>query len=273
MLDRGHAPGQQLERPVAERRGEASVGAWEGALRRRRASDGAGGGAREPPRGPEASKAQRRQSWIRRDDRERCREIGGSIGPPYARPCEPEYRRHSVKRVEIPSPGAGYGNWGCPLCWTVSSRRQAAGAAAGVDTTFSNGSEGFRPGRSAHQAIARAQRYLGEGDSWVVDLDVEKFFDRVNHDKLMNWSKRGGGPRSVAAHRPLPAGRGADGRGPGGDREGTPQGGLLSPLLANLLLDGLERGWERRGHRLVRYADDGNIDVKSARAGQRCWPV
>ena len=138
------------------------------------------------------------------------------------------------------------------------------------DTTFSDGSEGFRPGRSAHQAIARAQRYLGEGDSWVVDLDVEQCFDRVNHDKLMSLVKVRVADRRVLQRidRSLKAGALTD-EGLEATVAGTPQGGPVSPLLANLLWDGLDRELERRGHRLVRYADAGNIDVKSARAGQR----
>jgi RNA-directed DNA polymerase len=138
------------------------------------------------------------------------------------------------------------------------------------DPTFSGGSYGFRPGRSAHQAVAQAQRYLGEGYSWVVDLDLEKFFDRVNQDKLMSLVKKRVAERRVLKliDRSLKAGAMTD-AGFEATVEGTPQGGPLSPLLTNLLLGGLDKELERRGHRLVRDADDRNIFVKSARAGQR----
>ena len=138
------------------------------------------------------------------------------------------------------------------------------------DSTFSDHSFGFRPGRSAHQAIVRAQTYIHEGYGWVVDLDLEKFFDRVNHDKLMSLVRervKDEGVRTLI-YRYLKAGVIID------DDchwtgEGTPQGGPLSPLLANLLLDPLDRELERRGHCFVRYADDCNIYVKSAKAGRR----
>jgi RNA-directed DNA polymerase len=138
------------------------------------------------------------------------------------------------------------------------------------DQTVSDGSDGFRPGRSAHQAIAQAQRYLGEGYSWVVDLDLERCFDRVNHDKRMSRVTQRVADRRVLQliDRYLKAGALTD-EGLEATREGTPQGGPLSPLLANLLLDGLDKELERRGHRFVRYADDCNIYVKSGRAGQR----
>jgi RNA-directed DNA polymerase len=138
------------------------------------------------------------------------------------------------------------------------------------DKTFSEGSYGFRPGRSAHQAIARAQAYLEEGYSWVVDLDLEKFFDRVNQDKLLSLVKERVKDRRVLhlIERYLQAGA-LTGDGFEATTEGTPQGGPLSPLLANLLLDGFDKELERRGHRFVRYADDSNIYVKSARAGHR----
>ena len=138
------------------------------------------------------------------------------------------------------------------------------------DKTVSEGSDGFRPGRSAHQAIARAQAYLEEGYSGVVDLDLEKFFDRVHHDKVMSLVKERVTDRRVLQliDRYLKAGA-LTGDGFEATTEGTPQGGPVSPLLANLLLDGFEKELERRGHRFVRYADDSNISVKSARAGHR----
>ena len=129
---------------------------------------------------------------------------------------------------------------------------------------------GFRPGRSAHQAVAQAQHYIADGYDWVVDLDLEKFFDRVNHDKLMGRiAQRVDDPRLRGLIRAfLNAGVMENGLvGPSVD--GTPQGGPLSPLLSNLVLDDLDRELERRGLRFVRYADDCNIYVRSARAGHR----
>jgi RNA-directed DNA polymerase len=138
------------------------------------------------------------------------------------------------------------------------------------DPTFSNHSYGFRPGRSAHQAVAQAQQYIAAGHGWCVDLDLEKFFDRVNHDKLMGQvAKRVEDKRLLKLVRAfLNAGvmeNGLISR----SVEGTPQGGPLSPLLSNLVLDELDRELERRGHVFVRYADDCNIYVRSERAGQR----
>src|SRR3954452_13396962 len=138
------------------------------------------------------------------------------------------------------------------------------------DRKFSESSYGFRPGRSAHQAVAQAQKYIAEGYCWCVDLDLEKFFDRVNHDKLMGQiARRVEDKRLLKLIRAfLNAGVTENGLvSPSG--EGTPQGGPLSPLLSNLVLDELDRELERRGHRFVRYADDCNIYVRSERAGQR----
>src|SRR6516225_9029409 len=136
--------------------------------------------------------------------------------------------------------------------------------------TFSDHSYGFRPGRSAHQAVTQAQLYLMEGYGWVIDLDLEKFFDRVNHDKLMGQvAKRVEDKRLLKLIRAfLNAGVMEDGL-VSPSVEGTPQGGPLSPLLSNLVLDELDRELERRGHRFIRYADDCNIYVRSKRAGQR----
>jgi len=141
---------------------------------------------------------------------------------------------------------------------------------AAWDPTFSEASFGFRPGRSAHQAVARAQELIASGHGIVVDLDLEKFFDRVNHDVLMGLvAKRVTDKRILKLIRGfLTAGVLIDGL-VGPTEEGTPQGGPLSPLLSNLMLDVLDKELEKRGHRFVRYADDCNIYVRSQRAGER----
>ena len=138
------------------------------------------------------------------------------------------------------------------------------------DRTFSEHSYGFRPRRSAQQAVAQAQQYIAQGYSWVVDFDLEKFFDRVNHDKLMGQiAKRVEDKRLLKLIRAsLNAGVMENGL-VSLSVEGTPQGGPLSPLLSNLVLDELDRELERRGNRFVRYADDCNVYVRSERAGQR----
>jgi RNA-directed DNA polymerase len=181
------------------------------------------------------------------------------------------YEPKPVRRVEIPKPDAGMRKLGIP---TVLDRfiQQAVMQVLQRrwDRTFSNGSYGFRPGRSAHQAVAQAQKYIAEGHGWVVDLDLEKFFDRVNHDRLMGQiAQRIGDRRLLKLIRAfLTAGVMENGF-VSHSVEGTPQGGPLSPLLSNLVLDELDRELERRGHRFVRYADDCNIYVRSERAGQR----
>jgi RNA-directed DNA polymerase len=182
------------------------------------------------------------------------------------------YQPQPVKRVELDKPdGGGVRKLGVP---TVLDRliQQAVLQVLQKrwDETFSDHSYGFRPGRSAHQAVARAQQYVREGYGWVVDLDLEKFFDRVNHDKLMaRIAKRVSDKRLLKLIRGfLTAGVVEDGLVSAVD-EGTPQGGPLSPLLSNLVLDELDRELESRGHRFVRYADDCNIYVRSERAGQR----
>src|SRR5256714_5636456 len=138
------------------------------------------------------------------------------------------------------------------------------------DRTFSETSFGFRPGRSAHQAVERAQAYIAAGYAVVVDIDLEKFFDRVNHDILMGLiAKRVADKRILKLIRAFLNAGVMEGGLVSPTVEGTPQGGPLSPLLSNLVLDELDRELERRGHRFVRYADDSNIYVRSERAGQR----
>src|ERR1700760_825893 len=184
---------------------------------------------------------------------------------------EGTYQPRPVKRVEIPKPDGGVRKLGVP-CVVDRLIQQALLQVLQErwDSTFSGHSYGFRPGRSAHQAGAQAQRYIAAGYSVVVDLDLEKFFDRVNHDSLMaRVAARVTDKRVLKLIRAfLKSGVMEDGL-VSPVEEGAPQGGPLSPLLSNLVLDDLDKELTRRGLRFCRYADDANIYVRSRRAGER----
>ena len=181
------------------------------------------------------------------------------------------YQPSAVKRQQIPKSGGGMRELGIP---TVLDRfiQQAILQVLQprFDPTFSEHSHGFRPGRGALDAVRKARRYIGEGRRWVVDVDLEKFFDRVNHDVLMGKLENRIRDRRMLwiIRRYLEAGVMANGL-VTERHEGTPQGGPLSPLLANVLLDDVDKELERRGHAFVRYADDCNVYVRSKQAGER----
>jgi RNA-directed DNA polymerase len=182
-----------------------------------------------------------------------------------------EYQPSPVKQVVIAKPDGGERLLGIP---TVQDRliQQAMHQVLSeeYEPKFSDHSYGFRPGRRAHDAVRKAQGYIEDGNKWVVDMDLAKFFDTVNHDRLMSRMKRDIADKRVLWLVNQYLKTGVMVNGVVVEREkGTPQGGPLSPLLSNIVLDELDRELERRGHRFVRYADDCNIYVRSQRAAER----
>lgn len=182
-----------------------------------------------------------------------------------------QYQPGAVKRVEIAKPDGGTRKLGIPTVVDRFVQQAVMQVLQRIwEPTFSESSYGFRPDRSAHGAVETAQRYIREGRRWVVDIDLEKFFDRVNHDRLMaRVSTRVRDKRMLGLIRGFLTAGVLEGGLVQASDEGTPQGGPLSPLLSNIVLDELDEELEKRGHAFVRYADDCNIYVRSERAGKR----